>query len=116
VGETSECMDDVCTQLLNGRKADVCMQTTRNLWSRSSTAYKTMRSFCGVVKEQSRTALELLSKDAFLFVRQLMSMGILLATFVFCLMTVGAEIGERCVDFVLKKIEVRNYYEATRTT
>ncbi len=115
MSDTNECLDEFYN-ISSAKESDFNPHKAVNFLPSKTTAFGALKMLCNVVKEQSQMASDLLARDTFFFMRKLISFGILVAIVLFWVITVGTEIGERFLDYVFKKIEVRNYYEETRTT
>ena len=68
----------------------------------------------GNLKERTQQITDLIFKDSSIFVRKLISTLLLAFSFLFCVLTLGSELGEQCLAYIFSKIEVTNYYDSTR--
>lgn len=68
------------------------------------------------LKQRTQGITDILFESSSTFMRKFMSIGLLLFAFMFILSTLGSELGERCLDFIFKKIEVTNYFDSPRHT
>ena len=68
------------------------------------------------LRKRSQSISDVIFQDSSIVVRQFMSMALLLFSFIFMLSTLGSELGERCLDYIFKKIEVTNYFDSARHT
>lgn len=68
------------------------------------------------LKKRTQGITDILFEDSSTLVRKFMSIALLLFAFMFVLSTLGSEFGERCLNYIFKKIEVTNYFDSVRHT
>lgn len=68
------------------------------------------------LRKRTQGITDVLFEDSSIFVRKSMSIALLLFAFLFILSTLGSELGERCLDYLFRKIEVTNYFDSARHT
>lgn len=101
--ETS-CLENTVTRSTNNEHIQYSSLATKS--------FKTFKAF----RDKSNLIADFLMKDSSIFLRKFVSMVLIAFSLIFVLTSLGSELGERCIDYIFKKIEVTNYYDSTRHT